>query len=65
MKTRLILLVATALLLNACTTVKPTTATEADASSAYMYAVENQALGRAVKIIWINPPRNKDLEDKG
>jgi starvation-inducible outer membrane lipoprotein len=64
MKTRLILLVALALLLNACATVKPATATEADASSAYMHAVESVATGRATKIIWVHPPSNEDLERK-
>jgi len=66
MKTRLIIALGIALLiLNACASVKPATAVEADKASAHMYQVENAAFGRATRIIWVNPPENKDLEDKG
>lgn len=65
MKIRLILALALLLLASACASVKPVTATEADSSAAYMHAVENAAFGRAARIIWVNPPRNEDLEGNG
>ena len=65
MKIRLILALALLFLASACATVKPATATEADSAAAYMHAVENAAVGRAARIIWVNPPRNKDLEGNG
>jgi hypothetical protein len=66
MKTRLIVVLGFALLLlNACATVNPPLATEADEAANYMLNVENQAFGRATRIIWVNPPEEKDLENKG
>lgn len=63
MKTRLLLALSLTFLVSACaTTVKPATATEADASAAYMLAVENAAFGRATRVLWVNPPKNEDLE---
>lgn len=64
MKTRLILLLGLAFLLNACAAIKPATATEADSASAYVHAVENSAFGRATRVIWVNPPDNKDFDRK-
>ena len=64
MKFRIILLLSIVLLSSACATVKPATATEADPASAYMYRVENANFGTATRIIWVNPPKNKDLVKK-
>jgi hypothetical protein len=67
MKIRFLLTLSAALMLSACatSTVKPAIATEADSAAAYIYAVENAAFGRATRILWVNPPRNKDLEGDG
>ncbi len=67
MKTRLTLVFGLILICSACTAIpiQPATATEADAAAAYMYAVENQAFGRATRVYWVNPPRNKDFEKDG
>jgi len=63
MKIRLLLALVSALLVSACATpIKPATATEADASAAYINAVENAAFGRATRVLWVHPPSNKDLE---
>lgn len=62
MKIRLILALALLFLASACATVKPETATEPDAASAYIQAVESIASGRAMRVLWVNPPRNQDLE---
>ena len=65
MKIRLIIAMALVLLCSACASVKPATATEADEASAYMYHVEEANKGRAARVIWVNPPRNKDLSKDG
>lgn len=67
MKTRIVLAFLLVMLCSACNTmpVQPATPTEADAATAYIHAVENNAFGTATRVIWVNPPRNKDLEDKG
>lgn len=63
MKTRILLALSLTFLVSACATaVKPATATEADTAAAYMLAVENAAFGRSTRVIWVNPPKNKDLE---
>ncbi len=65
MKIRLTILLGLAfLLLNACATVKAPLATEADQAAQYMLEVENQAFGRATRVIWVNPPEDKDFENK-
>ena len=64
MKARILLLLAAVAMCTACASVKPATATEADDASAYIYQVEQANKGRATRVIWVNPPRNKDLEDK-
>ncbi len=64
MKIRLLLSLALLLLCGACTVIKPATATEADPASAYIYHIEAASKGRATRIIWVNPPRNKDLVKK-
>lgn len=65
MKYKLLFLLFLTMLCSACASVNPATATEADAASAYMYHIEEANKGRASRIIWVNPPRNKDLVKKG
>lgn len=66
MKIRLILALLLTFLVSACaTTLKPATATEADPAAEYILAVENAAFGRATRVLWVNPPRNEDLEASG
>ena len=64
MKTKLLFLLALIMFCSGCASVQPATATEADAASAYIYNVEAANKGRASRIIWVNPPRNKDLVKK-
>ena len=64
MKTRLLLIASLIMLCSACSVVQPTLATEADPASAYMYRVEKANKGRASRVIWVNPPENKDLVKK-
>ena len=64
MKFRVFLSLSLVMLCSACTTVKPATATEADPASAYIYQVEKASTGTATRIIWVNPPKNKDLVKK-
>jgi PBP1b-binding outer membrane lipoprotein LpoB len=65
MKTRLLLIAGLIMLCSGCSVVQPATATEADRASAYIYQVEQANKGRASRVIWVNPPRNKDLVKKG
>lgn len=64
MKTKLMFLLALIMLCGGCAAVQPATATEADAASAYIYHIEEASKGRASRVIWVNPPRNKDLVKK-
>ena len=64
MKVRILIVLGLLAICTACASIKPATATEADRASAYMYQVEEANRGRATRVIWVNPPRNKDLEDK-
>ena len=67
MKTRLTLVLGLILLCSACTAVpiQPATATEADLATEHIWIVENNAFGRASRVIWVHPPRNEDLEKDG
>ena len=64
MKFRLLISFSLVLICSACSAVKPATATEADPASAYIYRIELASKGRANRIIWVNPPENKDLVKK-
>lgn len=61
-KVRLTLVLGLLLLASGCAVVQPATPTEADEDSAYVYNVENGAFGRATRIIWVNPPKNRSKD---
>ena len=65
MKIKFALGFALIVMCSACSTFRPATATEADRASAYIYHVERINKGKASRVIWVNPPRNKDLKKKG
>ena len=67
MKTRLILVLGLFLSCSACTIVpaQPSTTLEPGSATEYMYTVENQAFGRATRIYWVNPPKEKDFDKDG